>query len=111
METENIMTKTNSILSSFLLGGLLSASLFAQTSSAERYDATIQTSVTKKLDDNQKFRNVKSAVEDGIVTLTGTVDNDAQAWMRARIEEADKGGEAARAALALVRLKRRLAAG
>ena len=40
-----------------------------------------------------------------------TVDNDAQAWMRARIEEADKGGEAARAALALVRLKRRLAAG
>ena len=40
-----------------------------------------------------------------------TVDNDAQAWMRARVEEADKGGEAARAALALVRLKRRLAAG
>jgi 6,7-dimethyl-8-ribityllumazine synthase len=40
-----------------------------------------------------------------------TVDTDAQAWMRARIEEADKGGEAARAALALVRLKRRLASG
>ena len=40
-----------------------------------------------------------------------TVDTDAQAWMRARVEEADKGGEAARAALALVRLKRRLAAG
>src|SRR5207302_3091972 len=40
-----------------------------------------------------------------------TVDNDAQAWMRARVNEADKGGEAARAALALVRLKRRLAAG
>ena len=40
-----------------------------------------------------------------------TVDNDAQAWMRARVEEADKGGEAARAALALVRLKRRLAPG
>jgi 6,7-dimethyl-8-ribityllumazine synthase len=38
-----------------------------------------------------------------------TVDNDAQAWMRARVEEADKGGDAARAALALVRLKRRLA--
>jgi 6,7-dimethyl-8-ribityllumazine synthase len=37
-----------------------------------------------------------------------TVDNDAQAWMRARTEEADKGGDAARAALALVRLKRRL---
>ena len=74
METKDIMTKTKSILSSFLLVGLLSASLFAQTSSAGRNDATIQTSVTNKLDDNQKFRNVKSAVEDGIVTLTGTVD-------------------------------------
>ena len=40
-----------------------------------------------------------------------TVDTDAQAWMRAKVEEADKGGDAARAALALVRLKRRLAAG
>jgi osmotically-inducible protein OsmY len=74
METRDIMTKTKGILSSFLLVGLLSASLFAQTSSVERYDATIQTSVTKKLDDNQKFHNVQSAVEDGIVTLTGTVD-------------------------------------
>jgi 6,7-dimethyl-8-ribityllumazine synthase len=39
-----------------------------------------------------------------------TVDTDAQAWARARKEQADKGGDAARAALALVRLKRRLAA-
>jgi 6,7-dimethyl-8-ribityllumazine synthase len=39
-----------------------------------------------------------------------TVDSDAQAWARARPEEADKGGDAARAALALVRLKRRVAA-
>jgi len=68
------MTKTKSIVSSFLLVGLLSGSLFAQASSAARNDATIQTSVTKKLDDNQKFKNVKSTVEDGIVTLTGTVD-------------------------------------
>jgi len=40
-----------------------------------------------------------------------TVDTNAQAWMRARPEEADKGGDAARAALSLVRLKRRLAMG
>jgi 6,7-dimethyl-8-ribityllumazine synthase len=40
-----------------------------------------------------------------------TVDNDAQAWMRARVDEADKGGDAARAALALIGLKRRLNAG
>jgi len=37
-----------------------------------------------------------------------TVDNDVQAWTRARTEEGDKGGDAARAALALIRLKRRL---
>jgi 6,7-dimethyl-8-ribityllumazine synthase len=40
-----------------------------------------------------------------------TVDSNAQAWTRARPEEADKGGDAARAALSLVRLKRRLATG
>ncbi len=38
-----------------------------------------------------------------------TVENEAQALSRARVEEQDKGGDAARAALALVRLKRRLA--
>jgi 6,7-dimethyl-8-ribityllumazine synthase len=35
-----------------------------------------------------------------------TVDTEAQAWARARLEEGDKGGDAARAALAMVRLKR-----
>ena len=37
-----------------------------------------------------------------------TVDTDAQARARARPQEADKGGDAARAALALLRLKRSL---
>lgn len=74
MEIQNIMTRNKSILSSFLMVGLLSASLFAQSSSAGRYDATIQTSVAQKLANNQKFHNVKTSAEDGIVTLTGTVD-------------------------------------
>jgi 6,7-dimethyl-8-ribityllumazine synthase len=39
-----------------------------------------------------------------------TVNTEAQAWARARPEEGDKGGDAARAALAMVRLKRALAA-
>jgi 6,7-dimethyl-8-ribityllumazine synthase len=39
-----------------------------------------------------------------------TVENEAQAFARARMDEQDKGGDAARAALALVALKRRLAA-
>jgi len=39
-----------------------------------------------------------------------TVNNDEQAWARARSSELDKGGDAARAALAMLRLKRSLAA-
>jgi 6,7-dimethyl-8-ribityllumazine synthase len=35
-----------------------------------------------------------------------TVDNESQAWARAHLEEGDKGGDAARAALAMIRLKR-----
>jgi 6,7-dimethyl-8-ribityllumazine synthase len=37
-----------------------------------------------------------------------TVDTEVQAWARASVEEQDKGGDAARAALALVGLKERL---
>ena len=44
-------------------------------------------------------------VGNGIIT----VDNRAQALARARVEEQDKGGDAARAALTLAGLKRRLA--
>jgi 6,7-dimethyl-8-ribityllumazine synthase len=39
-----------------------------------------------------------------------TVNTEAQAWARAREDEGDKGGDAARTALAMVALKRRLAA-
>jgi 6,7-dimethyl-8-ribityllumazine synthase len=45
-------------------------------------------------------------VGNGIIT----VENETQAFARARLEEQDKGGDAARAALALVALKRRLGA-
>ena len=46
----------------------------------------------------------KIPIGNGIIT----VDNEAQAFARARAAEQDKGGAAARAALALVALKRRL---
>ena len=46
----------------------------------------------------------KVPIGNGIIT----VDTEAQAFARARAEEQDKGGDAARAALALVALKRRL---
>ncbi|CAH1671606.1 MULTISPECIES: 6,7-dimethyl-8-ribityllumazine synthase [unclassified Chelatococcus] len=38
-----------------------------------------------------------------------TVENDEQAWARARVSEMDKGGGAAQAALAVLRIKRDLA--
>ena len=37
-----------------------------------------------------------------------TVENEAQAWARARVNEMNKAGEAAQACLAMVELKRRL---
>ena len=39
-----------------------------------------------------------------------TVENEAQAWARARVAEMNKGAEAARACLAMIDLKRRLQA-
>jgi 6,7-dimethyl-8-ribityllumazine synthase len=47
----------------------------------------------------------KLALGNGIIT----VNTEAQAWARARAGELNKGGDAARAALAMLRIKRRLA--
>src|SRR5690242_8801411 len=75
MRTEKIaMRKLITGISAFLLVGVLSVSMVAQTSGAARNDATVQTAVTQKLTQNEKFHNVTSKVEDGIVTLAGTVD-------------------------------------
>ena len=59
---------------SLLAVGVLSATLVAQNAAAARYDNQIQTAVTHKLASKSQFRGVQSSVEDGIVTLTGTVD-------------------------------------
>ncbi len=53
--------------------GLLSATLVAQPT-ATRYDNQIQATVSQRLAAKKQFQEVKSTVEDGIVTLTGTVD-------------------------------------
>jgi hyperosmotically inducible periplasmic protein len=71
------MTNKKSFLnlaSSLLAVGLLSTTLVAQPAAASRYDNQIQTAVTQKLAAKSQFGDVKSNVEDGIVTLTGTVD-------------------------------------
>jgi len=59
---------------SLLAVGLLSATLVAETGAAARYDNQVQNAVTQKLAAKKQFSNVRANVEDGIVTLTGTVD-------------------------------------
>jgi len=54
--------------------GLLSAMLVAQSADATRYDNQIQTKLTQRLAAKNQFRDVQSSVQDGIVTLSGTVD-------------------------------------
>jgi hyperosmotically inducible periplasmic protein len=58
---------------SLLAVALLSVSLMADTA-ASRYDNQLETTVTKKLASKSQFSNVQASAEDGIVTLTGTVD-------------------------------------
>lgn len=59
---------------SLLAVGLLSATLFAETGAASRYDSQLQNGVTQKLASKNQYKNVQATVEDGIVTLSGTVD-------------------------------------
>jgi osmotically-inducible protein OsmY len=54
--------------------GLLAASLSAQTNSASRYDSSVQNKVAQELAKKPAFRNVQAFVQDGIVTLNGSVD-------------------------------------
>ena len=61
-------------LGSLVVVGILSVTLVAQTSSAARYDRDIQSRVAQQLADKKEFRNLQSSVDDGIVTLTGSVD-------------------------------------
>ena len=62
------------IFASFLSVAVLSVGLMAQPAGAARYDSAIQQKITQELQDKKEFRGVQSSVEDGIVTLSGTVD-------------------------------------
>ena len=60
----------------------------------------------------ESARGIMALTMDGLAIGNGilTVENEAQALTRARPDEKDKGGEAARAALAMMALKDRFAA-
>lgn len=57
----------------------------------------------------ESARAIMALTLDGLAIGNGilTVENEAQAWARARASEKDKGGEAAKAALAMIAVKDR----
>lgn len=57
----------------------------------------------------ESARAIMALTLDGLAIGNGilTVENEAQAWARARRSEKDKGGEAAKAALAMIAVKDR----
>jgi osmotically-inducible protein OsmY len=67
------MKATLLVLGLWLAGGILTLALAAETTSANRFDSTIQSKVAQ-LTTKKEFRKVQASIEDGIVTLTGNVD-------------------------------------
>ncbi len=75
MTVKNLLKAAGSVLGVGVLGAtLFTQAGLAQTASAARYDNQVQTTVAQKLSAKKQFANVQSNAEDGIVTLTGTVD-------------------------------------
>lgn len=62
---------------------------------------------------NESARGIMTLTLEGVAIGNGilTVEDEAQAWARARLSEGDKGGGAARACLELIALKKRLRVG
>ena len=60
---------------------------------------------------NESARGVMALTLDGLAIGNGilTCENDGQAWARARRTDKDKGGDAAKAALAMIALRERFA--
>ncbi len=78
-----VFQKTSFVSGLVLAGSLLFSSTLLRAQGAGPNDAQIQADVTKALD-NKRFKDVKTAVQNGVVTLTGTVD------LYSEKEDADK---------------------
>jgi hyperosmotically inducible protein len=61
-------------VASLMMVGILSVGLAAQATGAARYDRDIQARIARQIADKKEFHNLQASVEDGIVTLTGSVD-------------------------------------
>jgi len=98
-------------------GALEVPGALAMAADSGRYDAYVALGVVIRgetyhfeIVSNESARGIMALTMDGLAIGNGilTVENEAQAWVRARRSEKDKGGDAARAALAMLRLKEKL---
>ena len=97
-------------------GALEVPAAIAMASDSGRYDAFVALGVVIRGEtyhfevvSNESARGIMALTLDGLAIGNGilTVENEPQALARARRQEKDKGGEAARAALAMLELKTR----
>lgn len=61
------------VMRSLLASALLNAPLLAQTTPASQNDNQIESKVENKLEGKNQFRDVKATVQNGLITLNGTV--------------------------------------
>ena len=73
MKSKRLFQLGASVLAGVLVISSASLPALANTGSASRYDAAIQSKVSQLLTKDE-FRNVQASTEDGIVTLQGSVD-------------------------------------
>jgi 6,7-dimethyl-8-ribityllumazine synthase len=99
-------------------GALEVPAAIALAAESGRYDAFVALGVVIRgetyhfeIVSNESARGIMALTLDGLAIGNGilTVENEAQALVRARRAEKDKGGDAARAAIAMLALKERLA--
>lgn len=99
-------------------GALEVPAAIAMAAETGRYDAFVALGVVIRGEtyhfevvSNESARGIMALTLDGLAIGNGilTVENEAQALVRARPSESDKGGGAAKAALAMMALKERFA--
>lgn len=99
-------------------GALEVPAAIALAAESGRYDAYVALGVVIRgetyhfeIVSNESARGIMALTLDGLAIGNGilTVENEAQALARARKTEKDKGGEAAKAALAMLALRERFA--
>ncbi|HYW14720.1 MAG TPA: 6,7-dimethyl-8-ribityllumazine synthase [Allosphingosinicella sp.] len=99
-------------------GALEVPAAIALAAETERYDGFVALGVVIRGETyhfeivaGESARGIMALTLDGLAIGNGilTVENEAQALVRARRQEKDKGGEAARAALAMMALRERFA--